>query len=516
MKKISVAMANFKNFLTRLCSKTNKKLFFTLLAVVIILAGAAVFLAAKGAEDNTVEIKTFEQEEILKQDVTLEAGEEFDITKIISNADLLGENYSVKIFLIDDEGKENEIALITKYYDADGNEVGKETAVAIAEDGKESLKEGFTQKQFLPKVGRYKIVIADKNGKKHETIVVVKDTTPPELVLQEVRIDKGTAISAANFVASCRDNSGKDCILSYVDESGNEIAEITGELGEHIIRIIAKDPSDNKTDVQEAKLIIEEPKPAASGSGNGGRSAGSGGGSTGAASSTSTAGYNNSNPYVAAALSLVGRKGMNCVDVVEYVLRATGKIDSVTAPEPFAIVSHFGPRNLAPNEVDIYSTHTLEGVGKLSGCTVVEGVHNTIRCETIDVAMIFHTSNNVITKVERKDPSDTRYPDSFVEYVNGVLGKTTYTPSYWRGQRFSSNGMKYGYSAQVPIGSMMAGDFMFWSPWNGRVSHWAIYIGNGKAVHGGWDSAGSVVIAGATSGVFPADRPAPVVWRVLK
>ncbi len=109
-------------------------------------------------------------------------------------------------------------------------------------------------------VGQYQIkVSAEKHGEAYID-VIVEDTIIPELILKDVEIEYGNYYSIDDFVASCTDNSGDECIIEYyetVDQNGKyvDFSSFT-EVGEYVVKIIAKDYSDNPTPVKDAKLTI--------------------------------------------------------------------------------------------------------------------------------------------------------------------------------------------------------------------------------------------------------------------
>ena len=121
----------------------------------------------------------------------------------------------------------------------------------------------------ITKIGEYevKIIIDDKE---YKTILNVIDTTNPELILKDVSIDKGKTYISYDFVESCVDNSGENCIISFfntIDEDGNEIdySKFT-EPGDYEIKILAKDSFGNEI-TKSSKLTIKsntttsKPKP---------------------------------------------------------------------------------------------------------------------------------------------------------------------------------------------------------------------------------------------------------------
>ncbi len=138
-----------------------------------------------------------------------------------------------------------------------------------------AIKVDYPSDFDISEVGDYQINITI-NGKKYNTILKVVDTIKPELTVKEYTITQNSAYIPKNFVSSCKDNSGKDCILDFyeggIDEEGNNITYNNYyEPGTYAIKISAKDAAGNET-VEETKLIItatgstqeppvEDPKP---------------------------------------------------------------------------------------------------------------------------------------------------------------------------------------------------------------------------------------------------------------
>lgn len=111
------------------------------------------------------------------------------------------------------------------------------------------------------KVGKYDVTIVI-NEKNYNTVLNVIDTKMPELTLKNVEIEKNKTYTANDFVASCTDNSKKDCKISFkgIDEDGNSIDySAYKEEGKYQIKIAAEDESGNQI-IKEATLTIGNPK----------------------------------------------------------------------------------------------------------------------------------------------------------------------------------------------------------------------------------------------------------------
>ena len=100
-------------------------------------------------------------------------------------------------------------------------------------------------------VGEYKVVIKI-NEKEYSARLIVKDTEAPVYALKDVTITEGSSYTINDFIQSCVDNSGKDCLLDYANIDSSRYTN----PGTYEIKIIAKDLSGNKADVKTAKLTI--------------------------------------------------------------------------------------------------------------------------------------------------------------------------------------------------------------------------------------------------------------------
>lgn len=118
-------------------------------------------------------------------------------------------------------------------------------------------------------IGTYDVTIRI-NNKNYSTKLTVVDTVMPTLKLKELTISPNATYNANDFVESCTDNSGNDCIISFyqngTDEDGKntDYSQYTKE-GTYSIKISAKDKANNES-VSETKLIIQKngtstPKP---------------------------------------------------------------------------------------------------------------------------------------------------------------------------------------------------------------------------------------------------------------
>ncbi len=109
--------------------------------------------------------------------------------------------------------------------------------------------------------GEYTVTI-NIDGNDYDTKLIVVDTIKPNLLLKELTIKENEPYNAQDFVTSCSDNSGKDCIIEFysdgTDEDGNPLDySIYKEEGIYPIKISASDYSDNQN-ILETILIVEK------------------------------------------------------------------------------------------------------------------------------------------------------------------------------------------------------------------------------------------------------------------
>ena len=114
----------------------------------------------------------------------------------------------------------------------------------------------------LTEVGEYSIEIS-LYGETYKSKLAVVDTQAPELVARNYNIDVGDTYEAQDFVESCTDNSGKECIISFytlgMDEDGVNIDYSSfKDEGTYTVQIIASDEAGNSTTATSATLTIGE------------------------------------------------------------------------------------------------------------------------------------------------------------------------------------------------------------------------------------------------------------------
>lgn len=114
----------------------------------------------------------------------------------------------------------------------------------------------------MSKLGSYDVTITVNNHEYTSTLNVI-DETAPELTTKDLTINIGQTYNAEDFVDTCTDNSGEECVIEFYengrDQDGNliEYGSYLAE-GTYQIQIIASDSSENATQPQTATLIIGE------------------------------------------------------------------------------------------------------------------------------------------------------------------------------------------------------------------------------------------------------------------
>ena len=104
-------------------------------------------------------------------------------------------------------------------------------------------------------LGSYELTVKVKDQEFNTTLEVV-DNTMPNLVVDDLVISKGSKYKITDFVVSCTDNSGEECILNYPSDEYKNITD----LGEHNVLIVASDASGNNTGIKKVKLSIVDGK----------------------------------------------------------------------------------------------------------------------------------------------------------------------------------------------------------------------------------------------------------------
>lgn len=111
-------------------------------------------------------------------------------------------------------------------------------------------------------VGTYEVKITIE-GKDYTTKINVYDDKAPDLEVKDFEIDAGKRYYVEDFVESCSDNSGEACTIEYYadskDQDGNTIdySKYT-EVGNYLIKIIAKDDNGNVTEPKSVNLKLTD------------------------------------------------------------------------------------------------------------------------------------------------------------------------------------------------------------------------------------------------------------------
>lgn len=187
----------------------KKKKKYIIIGVLVLIIGCLIGLYIFNKKDNTNNDKQVKV--VVKKDV---------------NVEVMSEILSVKDFF-DGDMKENVKIL---YYLGDENVDFNDNYNAV---------------------GKYRVVI-DVEGTKYETTLNVVDTTKPDLKLKSVSIVVGDKYKINDFVDSCTDNSGDECILLYKED------KVYDKIGTYNIVIIAKDSSGNEVEEQTNLEIVNK------------------------------------------------------------------------------------------------------------------------------------------------------------------------------------------------------------------------------------------------------------------
>lgn len=114
----------------------------------------------------------------------------------------------------------------------------------------------------LTKVGEYPVEI-NVYGEKYESKLAVVDTESPNVNTKNYSIPVGGTYKASDFVDSCTDNSGEECIIEFYELGMNQEGETIDyssykDEGTYSIQIVAKDSSGNATSPITVSLSIGE------------------------------------------------------------------------------------------------------------------------------------------------------------------------------------------------------------------------------------------------------------------
>ena len=122
---------------------------------------------------------------------------------------------------------------------------GDEPQIKYSFDGQDVV---FSEK--YDKLGYFKVTLTD-GEKEYDSVLCVKDTTPPVLVTKDLEIETETDFQEPILVESCTDNSGKDCTYSIKD------APDFSTPGEYNVILVATDESGNSTEAP-VKITVKQ------------------------------------------------------------------------------------------------------------------------------------------------------------------------------------------------------------------------------------------------------------------
>lgn len=121
----------------------------------------------------------------------------------------------------------------------------KELQIKYSFDGQDVV---FSEK--YDKTGYFKVILTDGETE-YDSILCVKDTTPPVLVTKDLEIETETDFQEYILVESCTDNSGKDCTYSIKDSPD------FSKPGEYNVILVATDESGNSTEAP-VKITVKQ------------------------------------------------------------------------------------------------------------------------------------------------------------------------------------------------------------------------------------------------------------------
>ena len=124
----------------------------------------------------------------------------------------------------------------------------REPQIKYSFDGKEVVFSGK-----YDRTGYFKVILTDGETE-YNSVLCVKDTTPPELETKDLEIGTETDFEPGVLVGSCADNSGKDCAFS-IKESPD-----FSKPGDYEVTLVATDESGNSTE-KPVKITVKENSP---------------------------------------------------------------------------------------------------------------------------------------------------------------------------------------------------------------------------------------------------------------
>lgn len=140
------------------------------------------------------------------------------------------ENIKVKSFVEIEIGDK---ITVDKFFEISKG-LDKESKIEIYKDGE--IVDNFNE------VGEYNVKIIDsKNDKTYESKLNIIDITPPVAETKDLTLDEEVSVKPEDFIESCTDNSGKECIIKFKEDYN-----LSKE--EQELYLIVSDNSDNASE----------------------------------------------------------------------------------------------------------------------------------------------------------------------------------------------------------------------------------------------------------------------------
>ena len=488
---------------------------FVLVLVVIVGLIIAMMCINKNrnTEQKDSDNSSLTSEESSNNELTLEVGfSREDVVNEIKNKFNVGDNLLIDYKGIDEENEGQQLTSVKLYYNSEGKEVSFDEAVEVG-IGLETLKEGYTCKEYYVGIGKYKVNITDfDSNKKYEMIIDIKDSVAPVLEVKDVTVNEGDIITINSFIVSCNDNSYQSCEINYINDNNEILDTIDMSVGERVIKIVAMDKSKNRSEVKEAKLVVnsgnsstkENTSQTTGNSSNSSSSSKSNSSSSGKESSSNSGVVNSSHPFVKAAKSMVGKTNVADTDVVEQALKTVNKtlwVKNIGDVKILLDINNGKSDYVGSGEAVCNKTYkdTVIDLGEFDYKR--ENNHEVSQSRKI------YVKNQFIYKVVVTTCTDGKCVDA-EENNTYLLGKQYY---YCDDKSYIKPANIKLIAKEVPLSSIQPGDFLFYNDGGKGSNHIAVYIGNNQAVHGGWESKREVVIKGVKIG---GKASTPTAWRV--
>ena len=397
----------------------------------------------------------------------------------------------------DDKKVEEDVKIELNNIDIDSNGKYKISSIIKIEGG--NLVEDYDIDTTM--ICKQKIIVKYKNNKdevkEKEITINIKDKEAPSIRYQDkIVIKKGSNVELL-----------KDIVVS---DNSNEkiIPKILGNYdinkpGEYNLKIVAQDSSGNKKEI-DFKLIVEDNIISNS---NSNKNNTSNKVSNKVISNKTSNKISNKvisnkisnkvsntsdNIIVKRALSKVGKEQMNCTMLVDYAIQGVGKTMWIYG---YAYYNQF-TKTISPKDLNEKTVNNPDSF--------------TIYPDDTKY-LVYYYKNNKVYKIEQyKITPLSNGGKSYgfdKEIVNSDIGKTVYKKDKAGGYADTYNIKKVG--KKVSLKDIKPGDILYYENNGHGSSHVAVYIGNGKAVHGGWTNY-EVVVAS----MYLSKGTTPEVYRV--